>query len=292
MTLNFKKRILLMLNILLVFLMLISPAVVDAQPKPVGAFSSEGAPSWISFGSLAGWSSYEDMVKAAERSRTTGFRWVLQMGFGVSPIIPSEQAIAADVARAKASGLWPYVIGLTYNEEWYERFYAGEFAPYGFPASRPDGIVQIHAWMSRQHCALGAATGKPVVWLTGVVTRSHPVPSCTDVVAVEAYVPDGSTFDQFARPVVLEAEATTTLPLVLVTRWFQMIGPKQGPFWHQASAQPTKDTIDGYAAVLNRPQWIAMWGFLWASRPSSDALGLADLPNVRKWVEQSLGIVP
>ena len=263
-------------------------APASAQIKPVGAFSPDGAPAWVTFGALSGDAGYDDMVQAAERSRATGFRWVLQLGFSALPTAPAEEAAYWAVYRAKDAGLWPYVIAVTYGEEWYENFYADAFAVYGFPLTRPDGPEQIRAWMSRQHCAL-RVYGKPIVWVTGVVNAVRAVPDCTDVVAVDAYVPDGSTFS-LIEPILAEAETATTLPLVLIPRWFQMTGPRQGSAWHQMASEPTKETVDGYARWLARPRWTALWGFLWASRPGADLVGLADLPNVRRWVEQSLGV--
>lgn len=262
-----------------------------AQPKPIGAFSSEGAPDWVTFGALSGDASPAQMEAAASRSRATGFRWVLQLGYSALPLQPAEHGAAWGVYNAKASGLWPYVIAVTYGEEWHERFYANEFAALGFPATRQDGPEQVRAWMSRQHCALKAySVGTvPIAWITGAVTAVRAVPDCTDVVAVEAYVPDGATFASL-EPVLAEAEAATTLPLVIIPRWFRMTGPFQGPGWETAKHAPTKDMVDGAVRVLQRPRWIALWGFLWGSRPTADLTGLADMPQVRRWLETALGV--
>lgn len=262
-----------------------------AQPKPIGAFSSEGAPPWVSFGALSGDASYDDMVAAAERSRRTGFGWVLQLGYSALPLQPAEHGAAFAIYRAKDAGLWPYVIAVTYGEEWYERFYAGEFAPYGFPATRPDGPEQVRAWMSRQQCALKTYSvgDVPIVWITGAVTAVRAVPDCTDVVAVEAYVPDGATFASI-EPVLAEAETATTLPLAIIPRWFASKGPFQGPHWQMTKHAPTRDMVEGAVRVLRRPRWIAMWGFLWASRPYAELTGLADMPQVRHWLEAALGV--
>lgn len=54
--------------------LLLSVVPAFAQPKPIGAFSSEGAPDWVSFGAISGDASPAQMEAAAARSRATGLR--------------------------------------------------------------------------------------------------------------------------------------------------------------------------------------------------------------------------
>lgn len=260
-----------------------------AQVKPIGAFEAGGAPGWVTFGALNAGASDAELQAAAERSRATGFQWVLQIGYGIPAEVEAGEVAAVARRRAELSGLWPYVIAVTYGEEWHERCLAGEFAYVGLTAGHPECGVQVVAWMSRQHQAVKAATGRPVVWITGVVHPTRAVPAFTDYVAVDYYPQDGQGFDAVA-PVFLNAERYTDLPLVLIPRWFKTTGPKQGPHWQQASQDPRVEWMYQYAAILRRPRWVAMWGFLGADRPHADLVGLWSMPTVRAAVAQSLGV--
>lgn len=260
-----------------------------AQPKPIGAFSPDGAPAWVTFGGLNAGASDAELRAAAGRSRATGFQWVLQIGYGVPAETDAGGVAALARSRAEAAGVWPYVLAVTYGEEWHERCLAGEFAYLGLTAWHPECGSQVVAWMSRQHEAVKAATDRPVVWITGVVHPTRAVPAFTDYVAVDSYPQDGQGFDAVS-PVFLDAERYTALPLVIIPRWFKATGPKQGPHWQQGSQDPRVEWMDQYAALLRRPRWVAMWGFLGADRPQADLVGLWSMPAVRAAVAHSLGV--
>ena len=264
--------------VLVAVLALAAPAF--GQTKPIGAFDAAGAPAWVSFGTL-------DASGDLPAPRP-GFGWVAQIGMHDDPRLAAGPIAQAAVDRLTAAGLWGNVIGVTWGEEWYERWFHGYFDRYGLPASHPEGVAILHDWIGRQQAILRAVTGRPVVWVTSRVSASRPVAAASDIVALDAYPADGATFAASVEPVLLEAEALTTVPLVLVPRWFVMTGPFQGAGWRAFSQPPTQDAIDGYARYLARPRWIAMWGFLMGSRPGADLVGLADMPASLSAVEQSL----
>lgn len=275
-----------LLTCVLVTLLAAAPA---AQPKPVGAFSPDGAPAWVTFGSLADWESDAVLASARARCLSTGFRWIVHVGYAESPVLPIGPHAERVKARFDAAGLSPCVVGMTIGEEWYEHWEAGSFARYGLPAgvAEADAVSIIHHWLGRQQRAAFAATGWPAIWVSSWVHTSRPVPDGTQYVALDAYRNDGETWAASVARRIADAEAATSLPLVLIPRWFRSTGPAQGRGWRQA---PTAADMDAYAAVLRRPRWVAMWGFLWQSRPGADLVGLADMPDARVWVERSLGV--
>lgn len=268
---------------------LLVAAMAHAQPKPVGAYGPHGSlPSWISFGTLAAHAPDGQLAEAAARSRATGFLWIVQAGFDVPPHVYAEAPARAMRARFEAAGLWPYVVAVTWGEEWYERCAGGEFsATYG--VSGPACVFGVYDWMSAQHEALARVTGKPVMWVTHVADRLwRRVPSHTSYVAIDAYPTDGQAWGDLL-PTLLHSEGGTDLPLVIIPRWYQTTGPVQGDRWRETSASPER-WADGYAALLARPRWVAMLGFLWASRPWADLVGLEDMPDAQRAVARSLGV--
>lgn len=270
-----------------VWLLLVASA--SAQTKPIGAFSADGAPAWMSFGWICGDCQNDAQVAAAvARSRATGFLWVVQMGYHAHPVRPAEEVGAEVRARLERLGLWPYVAAVNYQEEVYEQWRGGVFTPFGLPPDHPHGVPVLHAWWGRQHTHLRAVTARPIVWITHTVYQ-QPVPQSTDFVALDPYLRDGEPFSTI-EPFLLHAETATSLPLVLIPRWFRSVGPAQGPGWEGGSAPPSAEAIDGYARILARPRWFAMAGFLWQSRPWADLVGLADMPDTLAAVERSLKV--
>ena len=268
-------------------LLIVLGSVSAAHAKPVCAFSPQDAPAWIACGSLSAYASEAEMRTAAKRSRDTGFTWVLQIGHWERPDAPAYHVALAAKARAEAAGLWPYVVAVTYSEEWHERCFYGEFAAYGLTANHPACPAQVYGWMSQQHAAVKAATDKPIVWVTHFVHPTRPVPQHTDYVALNPYPVDGQGFE-FVEWLIEISVDSTELPLVLVPRWFKTTGPAQGPRWEDASRDPV--VFDGYARWLQHPRVVALWGFLWASRPEADLVGMADMPEARRALERSLGV--
>lgn len=260
-----------------------------AIASPVCAFSPEGAPAWITCGSLDADASDAALRDAAARSRATGFTWVLQIGHHVAPHLPAGPVAARARQRAEAAGLWPHVAAVTYGEEWHERCFFGEFAAYGLTANAPECPAQVVGWMSQQHAAVKAATDKPIVWITHFVHPTRPVPAHTAYVALDPYPTDDQDFAFVEWLLALSADSTD-LPLVIIPRWFQATGPFQGRRWQDASRPPSQAVIDGYARWARHPRVVALWGFLWASRPYADLVGLADMPATRAAVERSLGV--
>lgn len=212
------------------------------------------------------------------------------MGFDCPAITPAGAIAAAVRARLEALDFWPWVVAVTWGEEWYERWHADEFAPLGLPASHPDGLTVIRDWSGRQHRAVQQSTGLPVIWVTGLVHGPRAVPASTDFVALDAYPVDGHTFAESVMPAYALAAESTRLPLVAVPRWFRATGPYQGPHWRAAALEPSADVIAGYAAVAAHPRVVAVWGFLWESRPYAELVGLADMPATAAAVAASLGV--
>lgn len=265
-------------------------SLAEAQPlKPVCAYSPAGAPSWVTCGSLASFASNAEVIEARDRCRTTGFRWIVQAGFDVSPLEPMAPYGAALRARYDALGFTPCVVGVTYGEEWYERWEANHFAAYGFPSTLPESVAipVIEAWTGQQMAALEAALGVPSLWVTALAGAIRPVPNAADFIALEAYVPAGQTWATSADAVLRYAVETTAKPIVIVPQWFQAVGPQQPDVLR---AGPTAEAIAGTAAWLAHPRVVALWGFLWQSRPHADLVGLADLPEAASAVARSLGV--
>lgn len=266
-------------------------SAASAQPvKPVGAFSPEGAPSWVSFGGLPDWATDAEVGAAVTRCGS-GFRWILQMGYALDPHEPVRDHAVGVKARMDRLGLSPCIVATTVGEEWYERFQHGHFAAYGLPRPVTDaewtaGVGLIHAWRGMQHADVRAVTGWPVIWLTNVANNDpvfgarwwRPVPAFTDYVAIDAYVWRGQTFDADVLPILRHAERTIPQPLVMIPQWVAMPGFE--------APEPAR-----YAEVfLGSPRWVASWGFLWASRPWQGLVGLADLPGERLALERALGV--
>ncbi|MEZ5421122.1 MAG: hypothetical protein R2708_27810 [Vicinamibacterales bacterium] len=265
--------------------------------KLVGAYSPQGAPSWVTCGTIASFASDHELAAAAARSRATGFQWVLQVGFDVDPTRAAGPVAAAARARCEAAGLWPHVVAVIYGEEWLEKLHGGAFRGYGLPmgtdAEVLDSVNTVRRWMGEQHKAVRLATLKPVVWVTNRAETSmeagvrawRPIPDWTSAVALDAYVWDGQTFRDDVAPVLARAETTTDLPLVLIPQWFRGTGPQ-----HRAwLTGPSASDVESYTAWFRRDRWVAMLGFLWASRPWQDLRGLEDMPDLRTAVERSLG---
>ena len=263
-----------------------------ARMKPIGAFSPFGeTPPWLSFGSLGDGESEERMAAALVLSQTRGYRWVAQIGMGADPTTPADTVTRAAMARFTAHGLTPYIVAVTYGEEWYELFTQDAFAAYGYPATHPGGLTLVRQWMGLQHQRVRALVGPSIkiIWLTTRVDAEHPVPAKTDWVALDPYPVDDDPFAA-TEASLLASEKATTLPLIVIPRWFRCVGP-QRPATRFFGAAPATDHLEGYARILARPRWIGMWGWLWESRRHANVLGLADLPETRDAVARSLGVM-
>ncbi len=262
---------------------------VSAQlAKPVGAYSAEGAPGWIGFGMLDGAASDAEFLAAAERSRRTGFRWVVQVGAHEPVEVPAEGVALVVRDKLARAGLGPYMLGSSYGEEWHERCLQGEFAYLGLTAHHPECGVQVYQWFSQQHARMKAVLGLPVFWVTSLVHPTRPVPTSTDFVGIDFYPQDGQRWDAVV-PVLLGAEQYTTLPLVRIERGFSSTGPKQGPLWGLSQAPPDPAWLTAAVAfVQQRPRWVALLCFLWQSRPTADLRGLVELPEARAALERAV----
>lgn len=257
------------------------------EAKPVCAYSPAGMPAWVNCGMLSADASDADVAAALARSRASNFAWVLQLGHHIPATTLAEEVAAPVRARFERLGLWPYVVAVTWGEEWHERCLVGEFADLGLTPWHPSCGPVVEAWLGRQQAQVRAVTGKPVIWITGMVSASRPVPAASDFVGIDLYPVDGQSFASLA-PDLLANETATSLPLIIIPRWFQMTGQFQGPGWALMSAPPDPAWMDGYAAILARPRWVAMIGFLGASRPYAELVGLVDLPGTLAAVESSL----
>lgn len=267
-------------------------APAEAQPKPVGAFSPDGSsPDWVTFGSIQASETDATLTAAAKRSRATGFQWILHLGYDVAPHVPAGPVAAASRARLERLGLWPHIAAVNYGEEYYEALWSGSYANYGLSTATDAGawaaVRVVRDWMAIQQTAVAVVTGKPVIWITTLVNNEtrwgpwyyRPVPAGAGMVAVDAYQLPWQDFDRDVLPILLHAETQTALPLVVIPQWFS------GQGW----ARPTRLATERYAEILRRPRWVAMWGFLWASRPWSGLVGLDALPDVLAEVWSSLG---
>ena len=251
--------------------------------KPIGGYIGQATPpAWMSLGML-------DPAQPLPALPPAPFDWIVQIGFHESPLEPAGSVARRVKAQLEAAGWWPRVAAFVYGEEWFERFDAGEFAPYGLPAGHPEGVHILRDYLGRQHEQIVAETGKPVLWMTHRVTPDRQPPRSTAFVGIDAYPVDGQRFEDFA-PLLLETERHAQHPLVIVARWCKATSDRQGPRWRETSAEPASGWADGYAWVLKRPQWVALIGFIWNSRPESGLVGLSDMPHARAAVERALGV--
>lgn len=275
---------------------LLLATVAEAQIKPVGVFNAidhlDTLPPWVTVGYLVDNDEARFDV-AARHSKRTGFQWILAVyGLPVDDPIGAHGAMLK--ARIDAVGLAPYVIGVTYGEEWYARLRAGHFAPalpYATEAQQRASVEVVRSWVGRQQGALRAALGVPVLYLDNLVNNSPtqfgaywyaPVPPNTDVVAIDAYARCGQTFAGSVAPVYAHAFATTTLPIVSVPQWFYTtVG---SPF----DCGPPADAEAGYTALFQHPRVIGVLGFDFVSR--SFMQGWGDVPILRQQVERSMGV--
>lgn len=245
--------------------------------KPIGGYVGQAAPPpWMSFGMLD--------PQQLPPWRRPGFGLVVQIGFHESPLEPAGVVALRARRTLEAAGLWNDVLAFCYGEEWYARFDAGAFAAYGLPAGHPEGVHIIRDYVGRQQIEIVQATGRPIVWVTPEVTAERQPPPATTYVAIDRYPVDGEAPEAYGAALIAN-ERATSLPLVLIPRWFRSTGPQQGPAWQLASEEPSRSTIEIAARVLARPRWVAAVGFLWTSRPHAELVGLADMPATRAAVE-------
>lgn len=255
--------------------LILSAGFVDAQTKPLGVFDPGNRPPvWASFGTISDTVSDDRFREAAQLSEATGFKWLLQLGYWEHPITPIGPHAGRVLDRLRDTGLLPHVVALSVGEEWYEQWLSGEFTRYGLTPENPAGTAIIHHWMGLQHAAAKMALGVPAVWITNAVHPSlRPIPANTDVVAIDAYVWHGA-FETHVEPIYRLAEQTTTLPLVMIPQWFEGHG----------FPRPRSSDVAKYFEWLKRPQWIALLGFTWRTRPNGLG-GLEDMPEILAEIE-------
>lgn len=277
-----------MTRILVLFFVLLA-SVAHAQTKPIGLFgvSCEDRPAWASFGHLAEW---DDFARAAECSRQTGMQWAVFL-------FDAERAhVDAVRTRAHLTGLAPHVLALAYREEPYQHLRLGLDPPPTLQdalqaAHGADMVTRLHMvrdhW-SAAHGAIRAAwPGPHIAFITPWVNDSlafgeplySPLPSGAGVLVLDPYAMDSQRFADWPEIVIQYAVNTTTLPIALVPQWFTQPG---------TTIATPRDFAADYRRWLRHPRIVALWGFLWASRPG--LVGLRDLPALRSSVELTLGV--
>lgn len=278
----------------LVGLLMLVAVDVNGQTvgKPTGMYDcGPTPPSWVKLCTIADGEPLSNFINARQLSEQRGILWLLQLGYHQSIATPIDQLAEQTLVKINTAGLKPHIAGVAVREEWYEHLLNGDYTKYGLPASHPQGREIVRDWAGQQYGQAKAILGLPTVWITTVVNNDmtfglhwwRPVPLNVDVVAVDAYVPQGGSFAQNVAPVLAHAESTTHLPLVLIPQWFYI---PNDPLW---SRQPTVSDVDQYGQWAQRPRWIASIGFTGRSRPSVGIVGLMDLPLLRHRVGQLTG---
>ena len=102
------------------------------------------------------------------------------------------------------------------------------------------------------------------------------------MLALEAYLPAGSSWPADVEVFLDHAVTTRKEPIVLIPQAFA--DEKPGGMW---SVGPTDESIRETARWMAHERVIAAWVFTWASRPG--CLGMEDLPQ-RAALEQALGV--
>lgn len=255
-----------------------------AQAAPLGLFGTAciTAP-WATFGSVAEW---DDFAAAAQCSRATGKRWVVQL-YGPDAATDLRAHVTAVHQQAVAAGLAPYVLAVTYREEWFESLRHGLLRTHPvFGVYEPDslaGIAAIRDHLTAAHAAIHERwPGVPVGWITTFVNPSRaygdalfaPLPGGVDVLVLDPYATATQTFDDWPGLVFAHAVNVTTLPIAVVPQWFAAPG---------TTFAPRPDLTAGYAQWLRHPRVVAGWGFAWAG--GAGLLGLQDLPALRASIE-------
>lgn len=268
-------------------LFLASVVTASAQQKPVGFYSPGMSPSpaGVAFGTIGEQVSNHEIELAYQKSVSTGFVWILQVGYFDHPL--TSATIIGERNNIKFQKLLPYIEAVALGEEWYEHFRGNRYAIFGFPSDFPNGVELIHMWLGIQHARLKQVMGKPVIWITNVVYSQQPVPDNTDYVAIDAYSADDEDFSWVIRR-LLYAEIATHHKLIFIVRLFKTTGPKQGGDWQRYSKDPIKETVDLAFQVLKRDRYVALLPFLWESRPGTDLVGLKDMPELREYFFEQL----
>lgn len=248
----------------------------------LGVFDGgDDPPAWATIGTINDTADPSALLHARALSEQRGVRWWLFLGGHEPPERPIGPHAQRVKAACDAAGLTPHLAAMSVGEEWYERLARGEFARLG--ATFPDAIPVVHDWLGKQQQAAFDVFGVPVVWLTTMVNNDRsrygdaqwrPVPAGTHAVAIDAYVPDGHTFESHVAPVLAHAEATTALPLILVPQWFWMPGDA---LWGR---RPTAEDAAKYQQWASGSRWIATVGYTFSSFPYDGIIGLSDLPDV------------
>lgn len=279
-----------MYNILLIVFLLVFPSVALSQPKPVGSFSPNNSPSWMSFGTIDGDDTDSNIINAVARSRNTGFRWIVQMGYHDHPLTSSIGVADRVMDRMDRLGLTPFIVGISYGEEWYEQCLAGKYIDIGI--SGPDCYEKVFSWLSHQHSQVIARTNRPIIWITGLVDELRKVPSHVTYVALDYYPNDNQRLMDLLPVFHTSHLYSPNHKKIIIARWYSTTGPIQGDHWPLMSKPPTQEFFTTYRLLLDHPDVVAMLGFLWESRPFAHLVGLQDMPAQRLMLERSLGITP
>ena len=255
-------------------------AAPAAAQQPVGMFDCGDGdlPAWVQFCNIADWVADAEFRAAAQRSEATGLKWVLSLAYAEDPTVPILAHAQRVLDRLRDTGLLPNVVAFSLSEEWYERCAHGEFAAYGLPAGSPACVPIVRDWLGRQHLTAKTVLGLPVIWIATAAGPPSgdvmPIPPHVNYVALDTYIPEGSTFEAHVAPIFAYAEraiAGTSMRLVQIPPWFS------APGWET----PTTADLRQYAAWAARPLWAATWGFTWLDRVSLGMRGLAGLHDMR-----------
>lgn len=280
-----------MYTILLTVFLLVFPSVALSQPKPVGSFSPNNSPSWMSFGTIDGDDTDSNIINAVARSRNTGFRWLVQMGYHDHPLTSSIGVADRVMDRMDRLGLTPFIVGISYGEEWYERCLNNEFVKLGYYGD--NCYTNVYNWLSIQHQHVAnRARNIPIVWITGLVDQNRRVPSHVTYVALDYYPNDHQTLESLLPVFHTSHLYSPNHKKIIIARWYYTTGAIQGDHWPLMSKPPTQEFFTTYRLLLDHPDVVAMLGFLWESRPFAHLVGLQDMPAQRLMLERSLGIAP
>lgn len=255
-------------------------------PKPYGAYDvgvdCKDVPSWVAFSGLVAESSAADMTKAAECSKRTGMKWVLKFGFSNDPMNGAGD-VASIRTRTIVTGLLPYIVAVQFNEEWQRQVMEGKWGSPTF-----DLVDQVTQFGGAQHRLLKDVFGLPVIYTDSFVNSNKvyglayykPLPPFTEVLALETYVPKGSTWDASVKIPIEYTLATTpaTMPIVLIAQTFRH--PKE---WNdQWQDGPKPEYGVEFKKLMEHPRVIAAWLFTWRNRPNG-IVGIEGMKNVVGW---------
>lgn len=258
-------------------LLLIMTLPANAQTKPLGVWdlgaSCVGVKSWMQFSTLAVW---EDFNKAAECSRTTGMKWILQFGFDapLGTSVDSELQFTKD-KLAQSRLLASDIVGMTYVEEWY-----------GLTNKRTiQERQQVWAFGSEQHRKLKEAfPGWLMIYVDQLVNSDPqygvdlymPLPQHTDVFAFEMYDSKEKGHRELMDLYFNYVKNTTTVPILLIGQGFY---DKRYPMY----SKPSESYVEWWRGYVKDPRVMASVIFTWRDRAPGTIVGLSSMPQVEAW---------